>query len=70
MKFKEPFVSFTGHRGEKRTTGTRNGSTGIKDWEKRKMIDADTVADATPSLRRRLLNIVIAPKRRKQRISV
>ncbi|KAJ0556691.1 hypothetical protein HanRHA438_Chr07g0303981 [Helianthus annuus] len=29
-EFKEPFGSFTGHRDEKRATGTRNGSTGLK----------------------------------------
>ncbi|MFS7998119.1 hypothetical protein Hanom_Chr12g01149981 [Helianthus anomalus] len=34
MEFKELFGSFTGHRDEKRTTGTRYGSTGSAKWKK------------------------------------
>ncbi|MFS7985837.1 hypothetical protein Hanom_Chr11g01003321 [Helianthus anomalus] len=37
MKFKELFGSFTGHRDEKRTTGTRSGSTGSEIREKRRI---------------------------------
>ncbi|MFS7972073.1 hypothetical protein Hanom_Chr09g00840441 [Helianthus anomalus] len=36
MKFKELFGSFTDHRDEKRTTVTRNGSTGSEICEKQK----------------------------------
>uniref|UniRef100_A0A251RU60 Membrane lipoprotein n=1 Tax=Helianthus annuus TaxID=4232 RepID=A0A251RU60_HELAN len=45
-EFKELFGRFTGHRSEKRATGTRNWSTGLKKWEKQKENFSGTVADA------------------------
>ncbi|KAM0019992.1 hypothetical protein Hdeb2414_s0025g00662171 [Helianthus debilis subsp. tardiflorus] len=48
MKFKELFGSFTGHQIENRSTGMRNGSTGLKKWTKQKTQHLGTVGDGTP----------------------
>ncbi|KAM0072065.1 hypothetical protein Hdeb2414_s0001g00032271 [Helianthus debilis subsp. tardiflorus] len=54
-EFKELFGSFTGHRDEKQTTGTRNGSTGSMEREKQKIWFLGTVADAHMGRRRQLV---------------
>ena len=45
MEFKELFGSFTGHRVENRSTGTRYGSTGSARSEKCEVGAQEAVAD-------------------------
>ncbi|MFS7950690.1 hypothetical protein Hanom_Chr07g00586161 [Helianthus anomalus] len=57
MEFKELFGSFTGHRDENRTTGTRYGSTGSARSENWRRRVGEVVADqklVTSNLRRRM----------------
>ncbi|MFS7977622.1 hypothetical protein Hanom_Chr10g00906181 [Helianthus anomalus] len=47
MKFKELFGSFTSHRGENRSTGTRYGSTGSAKSEKWEIGGQEAIADGS-----------------------